>query len=71
MISCCISSVISIHFLMKLFEKDLPEDKKKIFLKACLNYLLKKMSLIISLVRRTIHYENPLLSGKVNRQHNN
>ena len=30
--------------------KDLPEDRKKIFLKACLNYLLKKVSLIISLV---------------------
>ena len=45
--------------------KDLLEDKKKIFLKDCLNYLLKKMSLIISLV----DYENPLLSGKVNRQH--
>ena len=42
------SSVISIHFLMELFVKICLKIKKK--LKACLNYLFKKMSLSISLV---------------------
>ena len=46
----CISSVISIHFLMELFVMICLKIKKNVFLKACLNYLLKKMSLIISLV---------------------
>ena len=53
---------------MELFVKICLKIKKKIFLKACLNYLLKK-DVAYHFPRRTIRYENPLLSGKVNRQH--
>ena len=44
------------------------DKRRRIFLKACLNYLLKK-DVAYHFPRRTIRYENPLLSGKVNCQH--
>ena len=49
--------------------KDLPEDKKKIFLKACINYFFKNC-VSYHFPRRIIHYEDSLLSWKINRQHN-
>ena len=55
---------------MELFVKIFLKIKKKIFLKACLIILfVKKKDVAYHFPRRTIHYENPLLSGKVNRQH--
>ena len=67
-VSFCISSVISIHFLMELFVKICLKTKKNIF-ESLLKLFVKK-DVVYYFPRRTIHYENPLLSEKVNRLHN-
>ena len=53
---------------MELFVKICLNIKKDIF-ESLLKSFVKKY-VAYHFPRRTIHYENPLLSGKVNRQHN-
>ena len=52
---------------MELFVKICLKMKKDIF-ESLLKLFVKK-DVSYHFPRRTIHYENPLLSGKVNRQH--
>ena len=54
---------------MELFVKICLKIKKDIF--ESLLKLFAKKDVAHHFPRRTIRYENPLLSGKVNRQHNN
>ena len=63
-ISFCISSVNSIHLFYGIIGKNLPEDEKILFLKACLPYFKKNVSYYFS--RRIIHREISLLFWKVN-----
>ena len=54
---------------MELFVKICLKIKKNIF--ESLFKLFVKKDVVYHFNRRTIRHENPLLSGKVNRQHNN